>query len=73
MGSIGIIIGLVVLLMCIGFVVLMAISEWSYTKTPASTPAVEPLIAEAVKATKPKAKSSPKKKAAAPKKKKKTT
>lgn len=70
----GVFIGVVVLLVCIGFVVLMMVTEWS------STPAAQPLAEKAAAAPsrrsagKP-AKASPKKKAApkkksAPKKKK---
>jgi hypothetical protein len=37
----GIVIGLIVLLMSVGFVVLMMISEWSDSKSP--SPSAEPL------------------------------
>lgn len=60
----GVIIGVIVLLVSIGFVVLMAVSEWSDGKNAATAPSPEPLPA----ASKKKAARAPKKKARVKKK-----
>ncbi len=67
--TVGVFVGVVVLLVCIGFVVLMMVSEWS--ETPSSTLLAEnPAAAVKAKASRKPAKKAAKKPAAKAKKKK---